>query len=208
MSDSYGSLEWYRNLSEADKDYASIYGRDALIQKQKREAETQQQQEQQQVEEPIEEEQVEESEEVQESEPQIDPLLEEKQSQLEQKQRILDKIENQLDREQSEDEVFRTILAVPEWRELLIDYVKSIQMLLDGWAEYYIYTCQRNGDKINGAYEFYKNHKQVTVDTEFHTSSGTKTVAELITEAEKKKQEYLDQIRNKNVATVENGEAD
>lgn len=203
MSDSYGSLAWYRNLSEADKGYASIYGRDALIQKQKREAETQQQQEQQQVEEPIEEEQVEESEEVQESEPIEDPLLEEKQSQLEQKQRILNKLENQLDREQSEDEVFRTILAVPEWRELLIDYVKSIQMLTDSYADYYLYTCQRKGDKINHSYEFYKDGKKVTVDTKFLTSSGEKTVAEIIAEAEKKRQEYLDQIRNKNVATVE-----
>ena len=52
MSDSYGSLEWFRNLSEGDKAYVSIYGRDALIQKQKREAEFQQLQEQQQVKEP------------------------------------------------------------------------------------------------------------------------------------------------------------
>ena len=204
MSDNYSSLEWYRNLSEADKAYASTYGRDALIQKQKHEQQLQPQpmEETEETETEVEE-QVEES--IEEPE---DPFFEQKQSQMEQKQRILNKIENQLDREQSEDEVFRTILAVPEWRELLLDYVKSVRMLLDGWAEYYIYTCQRNGDKINGAYEFYKNHKQVTVDTEFHTSSGTKTVAELIAEAEKKKQEYLDQIRNKNVATVENGEAE
>ena len=59
-----------------------------------------------------------------------DPFFEKKQSQLAQKQRILNKLENQLDREQLEDEAFQAFLAVPQWRELLLDYVKSIQMLL------------------------------------------------------------------------------
>lgn len=164
----------------------------------------------QQVEEPIEEEQVEESieepEEMEETETIEDPFFEKKQSQLAQKQRILNKLENQLDREQLEDEAFQAFLAVPQWRELLLDYVKSIQMLLDGWADYYIYTCQRVGDKINREYEFYKDRKQVTIDTTFHTSTGTKTVAELIAEAEKKRQEKLDQFRHKGVATVEKAE--
>ena len=203
MSDNYGSLEWYRNLSEAEKAYVATYGRDALIQKQKLEQPQQPQPMEETEQQETEESEAEETEEMEETETIEDPFFEQKQSQMEQKQRILDKIENQLDQEQSEDEVFRTILAVPEWRELLIDYVKSVRMLLDRWADYYLYTCQRKGEKINGAYEFYKDHKQVTVDTEFHTSSGTKTVAELIAEAEKKKQDYLDQIRNKNVATVE-----
>lgn len=150
---------------------------------------------------------IEESEpETETEEPQIDPLLEEKQSQLEQKQRILDKLENQLDREQLEDEAFQAILEVPQWRELLLDYVKSVRMLLDGWADYYVYSAQKIGDKINHGYEFYKNNKKVTVDTVFKTSSGDKTVSEILAEQEKKKQELLDQIKHKDVATVEKAE--
>ena len=61
MSDSYGSLEWFRNLSEADKGYLAIYGKDALFQKQKREAEVQQQQVEQQETEETEESEAEET---------------------------------------------------------------------------------------------------------------------------------------------------
>jgi hypothetical protein len=206
LSDSYGSLEWYRNLSEADKTYLANFGRDALIQKQKAETQQQEQQQEPEVEEQVEE-SIEEPEEfeTEETETIEDPFFEQKQSQMEQKQRILDKIEGQLDREQSEDEVFRTILAVPEWRELLLDYVKSIQMLLDGWADYYVYSAQKVGDTIKKSYEFYKNNKLVTVDTTFVTSSGEKTVGEMIDEAEKKRQEKLAQFRHKGVATVEKG---
>jgi len=141
-----------------------------------------------------------------ESEAIEDPFLEQKQSQFEQKQRILDEIENQLDREQAEDEVFKAILAVPQWRELLIDYVKSVQMLTDGYANYYLYTCQRIGDKINGSYEFYKNNKLVTVDTTFSTSEGTKTVAEIIAQQEAKKEEYMKKIKHSGIATVESNQ--
>ena len=84
MSDSYGSLEWFRNLSEADKAYASTYGRDNLIQKQKRE----QQLQPQPMEETEESEQQEETEEMEETETIEDPFFEAKtRNQLEQKQR-------------------------------------------------------------------------------------------------------------------------
>lgn len=158
MSDSYGSLEWYRNLSEADKAYASTYGRDALIQKQKREAEAQQQQEQQQVEEsePEVEEQVEESEE--ESEPQPDPFLEQKANQLEQKQRILDELERQV----SEQNEFSDYLAVPEWREVLRDYIGAVNFVIQGYANYFTEVITMNGEKLDFDFQFFdKNGKKI-----------------------------------------------
>lgn len=163
MSDSYGSLEWFRNLSEADKAYASTYGRDNLIQKQKREAEAQQQQEQQPIEESEqheteESEQQEETEEMEETETIEDPLLEEKQNQLEQKQRILDKIEKQVDIENA----FAEIIAVPEWREVLGDYIQAIQFVISGYASYFTQLITKNGEKLDFDFQFYdKNGKKI-----------------------------------------------
>ncbi|MGD0644387.1 MAG: hypothetical protein ABSA75_05730 [Candidatus Bathyarchaeia archaeon] len=204
MSDNYGSLEWYRQLSDTDKAFASTYGRSALIQKQKREAEFQQQQEQQQVEEPQVEEQVEESEE--ESEPQIDPLLEEKKELLEQKKRIMDKLENEIDEKHVTDEILAEYLAVPAWREIFLDYIRATGMLLDGYADYFLHTSIRKGDVIDREFEFYKNNKLVTVDTTFSTSEGTKTVAEIIAQQEKKREEYMKKVRHSGIASVESNQ--
>ncbi len=143
---------------------------------------------------------------IEESEPQetvVDPLLEEKRAYLGKKMEILSKLEKQVDI----DNMFSEFLAVPEWEELLLDYIKSIKMLLDGWADYYIYTVQHIGDKIKHGYEFYKDGKQVTVDTVFHTASGSKTLSELIEEDEKKQKEETDRFRNKGVATIEKEKA-
>ena len=55
---------------------------------------------------------------------------------------------------------------------------------------------------------FTKTENKLQLTPLFHTSTGTKTVAELIAEAEKKRQEKLDQFRHKGVATVEKGDYD
>ena len=103
-------------------------------------------------------------------------MLEEKQSQLEQKQRILDKIENQLDREQSEDEVFRTILAVPEWREVIGDYIKAIQFVLKGHAKYFVQAVKidEKNQRLHFTIEYYdKDGKEIhPVNPEVAIQSG------------------------------------
>lgn len=145
MSDSYGSLAWYRNLSEADKVFVASYGRDALIQKQKLE----QQQQPQQVEE-TEEEQVEETEETETIE---DPLFEQKQSQLEQKQRILDLLEKQA----NELNEFSNYLAVPQWREVIKDYINLVEFVIKGYANNFalLVKMSEDGQKLNFEHEFY-----------------------------------------------------
>ena len=151
LSDSYGSLEWYRNLSEADKAYASTYGRDALIQKHKREAEAQQQQEQNQVEEPIEEEQVEESE-------PIDEIAE-------QKKRILTKIEQKID---LEDEL-SDLLSDSQWRDVFANFVIAVNAVANGECGYFVQVVTSNGEgKVNVTRKFVdKDGKEIKPITVF-----------------------------------------
>jgi len=149
---------------------------------------------------------VEVAEEVEESEPQPDPLLEEKRELLEQKKRIMDKLESQVDQKTVNDEIFKEYLAVPEWQELFFDYIKAYNMLIQKYADYFLMTSIRKGEKIDRDFEFYKDGKKVTVDTTFETSEGVKTVAEIIAQQEKKKEEYMKKIKYGGVATVESNQ--
>lgn len=176
MSDNYSSLEWYRQLSDSDKAYASTYGRSALIAKQKREAEAQQQQEQ--AEEVEETEPEEQPEEVEETETIEDPFFEQKQSQLEQKQEILDKLEKLVD-EQTE---FSDYLQVPEWREVLRDYKNAIEFVLKGYAKYFIQAVKidEKNQRLHFTIEYYdKDGKEIhPVNPEVAVQSVEKAEAE------------------------------
>ena len=101
-----------------------------------------------------------------------DPFFEQKQNQLEQKQRILDKIEADLD----EQTAFYPYLAVPEWREVIGDYIKAIQFVLKGHAKYFVQAVKidEKNQRLHFTIEYYnKDGKEIhPVNPEVAIQSG------------------------------------